>query len=79
MMRCSCPVLQALLLYCLYRSFMMEYDIHTVLDGLTLVATSTVIFCILGTEIKQTYQKDQDKVKFWFVVSTGSGGLAKGF
>ena len=31
----------------LYRSFMMEYDIHTVLDGLTLIATAGVIFCMV--------------------------------
>ena len=49
---------------------MMEYDIHTVLDGLTLIATVGVIFCMtLQPDVKITYQKDQDKLKFYFVVS----------
>jgi hypothetical protein len=39
-----------------HRSFMMEYDIHTVLDALTLVATSAVIYALLATPIKTTYQ-----------------------
>lgn len=51
------------------RSFMMEYDIHTVLDGLTLLATGGVIFCmLLQPDIRQTYQKDQDKLHFYIVV-----------
>lgn len=60
--RCTASVLP------LYRSFMMEYDIHTVLDALTLVATAMIVYCMIGTDIKQTYQKDQDRVKWYFVV-----------
>ena len=47
---------------------MMEYDIHTVLDALTLLATGGVIFCMMFTDMKLTYQKDQDIIKFPFVV-----------
>ena len=50
-------------------SFMMEYDIHTVLDGLTLVATGTVLYAMIATSVKNTYQSDLDSVKFYFVVS----------
>lgn len=47
----------------------MEYDVHTLLDGLTLLATVGVIFCMtLQPDVRQTYQKDQDKLKFYFVV-----------
>lgn len=53
-------------------SFAMEYDIHTVLDALTLLATGGVIFCMLvQPQIKQTYQKEQDRVQFYYVVSAG--------
>jgi len=52
----------------LYCSFMMEYDIHTVLDGLTLVATGTVLYAMIATPVKNTYQSDLDSVKFYFVV-----------
>jgi hypothetical protein len=54
-------------------SFMMEYDIHTVLDGLTLLATLGVIYCMLFTEMKKTYQKEQDIVKFYYVVCLQGG------
>ena len=48
---------------------MMEYDIHTILDGLTLLATGGVIFCmLLQNDIRGTYQKDQDKLQFYLVV-----------
>lgn len=49
-------------------SFMMEYDIHTVLDALTLLATCVIIYCMTCTEVRVTYQKDQDKVQFYYVV-----------
>ena len=50
---------------------MMEYDIHTILDGLTLLATGGVIFCmLLQSDIRGTYQKDQDKLQFYFVVGS---------
>ncbi|WIA12340.1 hypothetical protein OEZ85_012391 [Tetradesmus obliquus] len=52
----------------LYCSFMMEYDIHTVLDGMTLIATSGVLYALWFTPIKSTYQADLDNVKFYYVV-----------
>jgi ER lumen protein retaining receptor len=47
---------------------MMEYDIHTVLDGLTLAATLGVVYCMTLSGMRRTYQKEQDVVKFWLVV-----------
>ncbi len=59
-------------------SFMMEYDIHTVLDAMTLIATAGVIFCMLvQAQIRVTYQKDQDRLKFYYVVRRGSQGMAE--
>lgn len=49
-------------------SFMMEYDIHTVLDFLTLAATGIIVYCMTQTDIALTYQKEQDKVQFYYVV-----------
>ena len=46
----------------------MEYDIHTVLDGLTLAATCWVIYELRGP-LKGTYQAEQDQVQAYFVVS----------
>ncbi|KAL6758653.1 KDEL receptor B [Haematococcus lacustris] len=51
----------------LFCSFMMEYDIHTVLDGMTLVATVVIVFCMGFTSMRQTYQAEQDRVKAWMV------------
>lgn len=49
-------------------SFMMEYDIHTVLDILTLLATGGVIACmVFHPEVKLTYQREQDRLKFFMV------------
>ena len=48
-------------------SFMMEYDIHTVLDFLTLVATVWVIYT-LRIPLKDTYQEEQDSVQTYYVV-----------
>lgn len=39
----------------LFCSFMMEYDIHTLLDLLTLLATGWVIFSLRGP-LKESYQ-----------------------
>lgn len=50
-------------------SFMMEYDIHTVLDLLTLLATLGVLYCMLLSKMRVTYQKEQDLTKAYFVVS----------
>ncbi|KAF5832248.1 KDEL receptor B [Dunaliella salina] len=52
----------------LFCSFMMEYDIHTVLDALTLLATCIIVYCMTSTEVALTYQKEQDKVKSYYVV-----------
>ena len=51
---------------------MMEYDIHTLLDALTLVATVGVIYALVATPIKNTYQSDLDSVRWYYVVSTGT-------
>lgn len=46
----------------------MEYDIHTVLDGLTLAATGWVIYELWGP-LKSTYQAEQDNIQAYYVVS----------
>lgn len=48
-------------------SFMMEYDIHTVLDFLTLAATAWVIYELM-LPLKDTYQGDQDTIQWYYVV-----------
>lgn len=53
----------------LYCSFMMEYDIHTVLDAMTLLATAGVIWSIRFTDVRLTYQAEQDSVKLIYVVA----------
>jgi hypothetical protein len=53
-------------------SFMMEYDVHTVLDMLTLVATAAVIYQ-LRVKLVDTYQDDQDSVKTYYVVRVPLG------
>lgn len=51
------------------RSFMMEYDVHTVLDFLTLVATGYVVYSMTGmADVARTYQREQDRVKWYYVV-----------
>ena len=45
----------------------MEYDIHTVLDAMTLVATIWVIYELRGP-LKSTYQAEQDNLQSYFVV-----------
>ncbi|KAI8472336.1 MAG: P-loop containing nucleoside triphosphate hydrolase protein [Monoraphidium minutum] len=51
----------------LYCSFMMEYDIHTLLDLMTAAATAAVLFAMLATPVGNTYQADLDTVKSYFV------------
>lgn len=46
----------------------MEYDIHTILDGLTLAATCWVIYELWGP-LKSTYQAEQDNIQAYYVVS----------
>ncbi len=59
-----------LAMLCWAYSFLMEYDVHTFLDALALIATVSVILCMtVHRQIKVTYQKAQDKVKFYYVVS----------
>jgi ER lumen protein retaining receptor len=53
----------------LYCSFMMEYDIHTVLDLLTAVATAGVLYAMLATPVASTYQADLDTVKAYYVIA----------
>ena len=48
-------------------SFMMEYDVHTVLDLLTLVATAWVIYTLRVT-LKDSYQNEQDTIQTYYVV-----------
>lgn len=47
---------------------MMEYDVHTILDLLTLAATIWVLY-ELRFPLKDTYQADQDSVQSYYVVS----------
>ncbi|PSC76101.1 ER lumen -retaining receptor [Micractinium conductrix] len=57
----------AFLLVRLFCSFMMEYDIHTLLDAMTLVGTGWVIFSLRGP-LKESYQKDLDSTNPLIVV-----------
>lgn len=61
----------------LFCSVMMEYDIHTLLDGLTLAATLGVLAAMLwpGSPVRGTYQPDLDSVRWW-VVAAPCGLLA---
>ena len=49
-------------------SFMMEYDIHTLLDFITLAATCWVIY-ELAVPLADTYQADQDALPWWLVAA----------
>ena len=61
------------------RSFMMEYDIHTLLDFMTLFATLWVIYT-LRFPLKASYQAEQDSVYSYYVVrrSRPAGSAAPG-
>lgn len=48
-------------------SFIMEYDVHTVLDLFTLAATGWVITMIL-TKLKSTWQQDKDVLLEAYIV-----------
>ena len=67
---------QVLILSCAMRSFMMEYDIHTVLDFLTLLATVWVIYT-LRIPLKDTYQEEQDSVQTYYVVRPSPAALIR--
>lgn len=51
----------------LYCSFVMEYDIHTVLDLATLGTTIWVIY-MMRVELASTYMEDQDKLPHYYVI-----------
>lgn len=46
---------------------MMERDLHTVLDGLTLAATAYIIFMMV-TKLKATWQADKDTLLELYIV-----------
>lgn len=52
----------------LYCSFVMEYDIHTLLDLATLATTLWVIFMI-RFKLKSSYMEDKDNFAMYYVVS----------
>ncbi|WVZ65684.1 hypothetical protein U9M48_015007 [Paspalum notatum var. saurae] len=51
----------------LYCSFVMEYDIHTILDTATLIATLFVIYMI-RFKLRSTYMVDKDNFALYYVV-----------
>lgn len=52
----------------LYCSFVMEYDIHTLLDMATLATTLWVIYMI-RFNLKSSYMEDKDNFAMYYVVS----------
>lgn len=52
----------------LYCSFVMEYDIHTLLDMATLASTIWVIYMI-RFNLKSSYMADKDNFALYYVVS----------
>lgn len=52
----------------LYCSFVMEYDIHTLLDLATLATTLWVIYMI-RFKLTSTYMNDKDKLALHYLVS----------
>jgi hypothetical protein len=57
---------------------MMEYDIHTFLDLLTLLATLLVIY-MLWFPLKDSYQAAEDNIQSYYVVSLLHGANATGY
>lgn len=53
----------------LYCSFVMEYDMHTLLDSATLLTTLWVIF-VIRTKLKSSYMEDKDNFAIYYVVRT---------
>ncbi|KAL8128947.1 hypothetical protein V2J09_018102 [Rumex salicifolius] len=51
----------------LYCSFVMEYDIHTILDTATLVTTLWVIYMI-RFKLRATYMESKDNLAIYYVV-----------
>ncbi|KAH9623880.1 hypothetical protein KSS87_007526 [Heliosperma pusillum] len=58
----------------LYCSFVMEYDIHTLLDSATLAFTLWVIYMIRFS-LKSTYMKEKDNFPMYYVVFDTRGYL----
>ncbi|ERN13540.1 hypothetical protein AMTR_s00041p00232290 [Amborella trichopoda] len=52
----------------LYCSFVMEYDIHTLLDSATLLTTLWVIYMI-RFKLKSSYMDDKDNFPLYYVVA----------
>ena len=52
----------------LYCSFVMEYDIHTLLDLATLATTLWVIYMI-RFKLKSSYMEEKDNFAIYYVVS----------
>lgn len=52
----------------LYCSYVMEYDIHTLLDSATLFTTLWVIYMI-RFKLMSTYMADKDNFSIYYVVS----------
>ncbi|KAG6386411.1 hypothetical protein SASPL_155311 [Salvia splendens] len=52
----------------LYCSFVMEYDIHTVLDLATLATTLWVVYMI-RFNLKSSYMEDKDNIALYYVVA----------
>lgn len=52
----------------LYCSFVMEYDIHTLLDSATLVTTLWVIY-MMRFKLRASYMDDKDNFAIYYVVS----------
>lgn len=52
----------------LYCSFVMEFDLHTLLDSATLVTTLWVIYMI-RFKLRPTYMEDKDNFAIYYVVS----------
>lgn len=51
----------------LYCSFVMEYDIHTILDSATFGTTLWVIYMI-RFQLKSSYMDDKDNFPIYYVV-----------
>lgn len=58
----------------LYCSFVMEYDIHTLLDTATLATTLWVIY-MFRFKLRSSYMEDQDNFAIYYVVSPVSSSL----
>jgi len=52
----------------LYCSFVMEYDIHTILDTATLATTLWVMYMI-RFKLRSSYMEDKDNFAIFYVVS----------